>query len=77
MGTGIGGQSVEDMERVIAAMRRVIERLQGENDTLKKQSSKNVSSSEMSRENRQLKVCESYSYFGCVVIQTLGISDKY
>ena len=56
MGTGTGGQSVEDMERVIAAMRRVIERLQGENDALKKQTSKNFNSSDISRENRQLKV---------------------
>lgn len=55
MATGLGGQSVDDMERVIAAMRRVIERLQGENDSLKKQRPKNVTSSEASRENRQLK----------------------
>ena len=32
----MGGQSVEDLERVIAAMRRVVERLQGENEQLKK-----------------------------------------
>ncbi|XP_048578634.1 centrosomal protein of 290 kDa isoform X2 [Nematostella vectensis] len=36
LGTGLGGQSVEDMERVLAAMRRVVERLQGENEQLKK-----------------------------------------
>ena len=42
MGTGAGGQSVEDMERVIAAMRRVVERLQNENETLKKQNIKQI-----------------------------------
>ena len=56
MGTGMGGQSVDDMERVIAAMRRVIERLQGENDALKKQTPKLGVHSEIARENRQLKV---------------------
>ena len=56
MGTGMGGQSVEDMERVIAAMRRVIERLQGENDSLKKLKSKAPPHSDVARENRQLKV---------------------
>ncbi|XP_065052482.1 centrosomal protein of 290 kDa-like [Rhopilema esculentum] len=55
MGTGMGGQSVEDMERVIAAMRRVIERLQGENDSLKKLKSKAPPHSDVARENRQLK----------------------
>ena len=65
MATGLGGQSVEDMERVIAAMRRVIERLQGENDSLKKQRPKNVTSSEASRENRQLKVLlRMFIFFG-------------
>ena len=55
MGTGMGGQSVEDMERVIAAMRRVIERLQSENDNLKKVKSKAPPHSDVARENRQLK----------------------
>ncbi len=63
MGTGMGGQSVEDLERVIAAMRRVIERLQGENDNLKKQSSKTriPPHSDIARENRQLKVSMNLS----------------
>ena len=58
MGTGSAGQSVEDMERVIAAMRRVVERLQTENDSLKKQVNRPKSSSnaEMQNEIRRLKV---------------------
>lgn len=55
MGTGMGGQSVEDMERVIAAMRRVVERLQVENETLKKQSGKPRPHGELTKENRYLK----------------------
>ena len=49
---------MEDMERVIAAMRRVVERLQTENDSLKKQVSRPKSSSnaEMQNEIRRLKV---------------------
>lgn len=49
---------MEDMERVIAAMRRVIERLQGENDNLKKTTGKPKAPphSDIARENRQLKV---------------------
>ena len=48
---------MEDMERVIAAMRRVVERLQGENEQLKK----NVGAggpqyNDLMRENKRLKV---------------------
>ena len=57
MGTGMGGQSVEDMERVIAAMRRVVERLQTENESLKKQAGKPTPHSDLVKENRTLKVC--------------------
>ena len=57
MGTGMGGQSVEDMERVIAAMRRVVERLQTENESLKKQARKPKPHSDLVKENRTLKVC--------------------
>ena len=51
---------MEDMERVIAAMRRVVERLQGENEQLKK----NVGAggpqyNDLMRENKKLKVCDS------------------
>ncbi len=56
----MGGQSVEDLERVIAAMRRVIERLQGENDNLKRHTGKSKipPHSDIARENRQLKVIQ-------------------
>ena len=56
MGTGTGGQSVEDMERVIGAMRRVVERLQSENEALKKKVEKPKTRGEMLKENRLLKV---------------------
>lgn len=56
MGTGMGGQSVQDMERVIAAMRRLVERLQDENDNLKKQTAKPKGFNELTKENRNLKV---------------------
>ena len=57
LGTGMGGQSVEDMERVIAAMRRVVERLQGENDQLKKSvGAGGPQYGEVIKENKRLKV---------------------
>lgn len=52
----MGGQSVEDMERVIAAMRRVVERLQGENDQLKKSvGAGGPQYGEVIKENKRLK----------------------
>ena len=57
LGTGMGGQSVEDLERVIAAMRRVVERLQGENDQLKKTvGSGGPQYGEVIKENKRVKV---------------------
>ena len=57
LGTGMGGQSVEDLERVIAAMRRVVERLQGENDQLKKTvGAGGPQYGEVLKENKRLKV---------------------
>ena len=56
MGTGTGGQSVEDMERVICAMRRVVERLQSENDTLKRRAEKSKPHADLIRENKAIKV---------------------
>ena len=57
LGTGMGGQSVEDLERVIAAMRRVVERLQGENDQLKKSvGAGGPQYGEVLKENKRLKV---------------------
>lgn len=56
MGQGTGGQSVEDMERVIGAMRRVVERLQSENEALKRKVDKPKARSEILKENRSLKV---------------------
>lgn len=53
----MGGQSVEDLERVIAAMRRVVERLQGENDQLKKTvGAGGPQYGEVLKENKRLKV---------------------
>lgn len=53
----MGGQSVEDMERVIAAMRRVVERLQIENDNLKKHPvSGQTHLNDLTKENKKLKV---------------------
>ena len=53
----MAGQSVEDMERVIAAMRRVVERLQTENDNLKKYpASGQTQLNELTEENTKLKV---------------------
>ena len=53
----MGGQSVEDLERVIAAMRRVVERLQGENDQLKKTvGAGGLQYGEVIKENKRLKV---------------------
>ncbi|CAB4042646.1 centrosomal of 290 kDa-like, partial [Paramuricea clavata] len=55
-GTGMGGQSVEDMERVIAAMRRVVERLQTENDNLKKHPvTGQTQLNDLTKENKKLK----------------------
>lgn len=57
LGSGMGGQSVEDLERVIAAMRRVVERLQGENDQLKKTvGAGGPHYGEVIKENKRLKV---------------------
>lgn len=56
-GTGMGGQSIEDMERVIAAMRRVVERLQTENDNLKKHPvTGETQLNDLTKENKRLKV---------------------
>ena len=55
-GTGMAGQSVEDMERVISAMRRVVERLQTENDNLKKHPvAGQTQLNELTKENKKLK----------------------
>lgn len=86
MGTGMGGQSVEDMERVIAAMRRVVERLQVENETLKKQSGKPRPHGELTKENRYLKVsltkpCQLVSFdmhvfFKACIPSEIGVEFK-
>ncbi|XP_047125642.1 centrosomal protein of 290 kDa isoform X1 [Hydra vulgaris] len=47
--------SVEEMQRVIAAMQRVVERLQTENDNFKKQIGKSKPHAELLKENRTLK----------------------
>ena len=63
LGTGMGGQSVEDLERVIAAMRRVVERLQGENDQLKKTvGSGGPQYGEVIKENKRLKVIQGAAW---------------
>lgn len=64
LGTGMGGQSVEDLERVIAAMRRVVERLQGENDQLKKTvGAGGPQYGEVLKENKRLKVSRLLKFF--------------
>ena len=63
----MGGQSVEDMERVIAAMRRVVERLQGENDQLKKSvGAGGPQYGEVIKENKRLKVKALPCWVFCV-----------
>ena len=48
---------MEDLERVIAAMRRVVERLQGENDQLKKTvGAGGPQYGDVIKENKRLKV---------------------
>merc|ERR1712048_320087 len=54
-GTGMGGQSVEDLERVVSATRRVVERLQVENQTLKKKKMSKPNT-ELVQENEKLKL---------------------
>ena len=71
LGTGMGGQSVEDLERVIAAMRRVVERLQGENDQLKKTvGAGGPQYGEVLKENKRLKVFRLFLFllffFSCL-----------
>ena len=51
----MGGQSVEELERVIGATRRVVERLQIENDALKKQTAKSKPRPDLAKENQTLK----------------------
>lgn len=61
----MGGQSVEDLERVIAAMRRVVERLQGENDQLKKTvGAGGPQYGEVLKENKRLKVNHLFQFLG-------------
>ena len=72
LGTGMGGQSVEDLERVIAAMRRVVERLQGENDQLKKTvGAGGPQYGEVLKENKRLKVRRSLLLFLLFVVLRL------
>ena len=75
-GTGMGGQSVEDMERVIAAMRRVVERLQTENDNLKKHpASGQTQHNDLMEENKKLKVSVIMVSHGGLKTQKYNIED--
>ncbi|KAM7435378.1 hypothetical protein ABFA07_014699 [Porites harrisoni] len=77
LGTGMGGQSVEDLERVIAAMRRVVERLQGENDQLKKTvGSGGPQYGEVIKENKRLKQELEKAKAGDKTPDTKGISGQ-
>ena len=52
----VGGHSVAEMERVVAAMRKVVERLQGENESLRRSAKqKGTSVTQLETENRRLK----------------------
>ena len=56
--SSIGGHSVAEMERVVAAMRKVVERLQGENESLRRSAKQRGSSvTHLETENRRLKAC--------------------
>ena len=55
----VGGRSVTDMEQVVAAMRKVVERLQSENESLRKSAAKprGTCVTQLEAENKKLKVC--------------------
>ena len=48
-----------EMERVVAAMRKVVERLQSENESLRKSAAKprGTGMAQLEAENKKLKVC--------------------
>ena len=52
----MGNKTVADLEQVIAAMRKVVERLQSENNRLKKSGQKSRAVAELELENKLLKV---------------------
>lgn len=55
----VGGHSVAEMERVVAAMRKVVERLQSENESLRRSAKqKGTSVTQLETENRRLKACQ-------------------
>ena len=51
-----------EMERVVAAMRKVVERLQSENESLRKSAAKprGTGMAQLEAENKKLKVCMLY-----------------
>ena len=55
-----------EMERVVAAMRKVVERLQSENESLRRSAAKQrgTSGTQLEAENKRLKVC--MLAFSCV-----------
>ena len=56
--SSVGGHSVAEMERVVAAMRKVVERLQGENESLRRSAKqRGFSVTHLETENRRLKAC--------------------
>ena len=72
----MGGQSVEDLERVIAAMRRVVERLQGENDQLKKTvGAGGPQYGEVLKENKRLKVNHLFQLLGSYNDNRKAVND--
>ena len=76
----MGGQSVEDLERVIAAMRRVVERLQGENDQLKKTvGAGGPQYGEVLKENKRLKVFRLFLFVffpACFILSAIHVSFR-
>ena len=59
-----------EMERVVAAMRKVVERLQSENESLRKSAAKprGTGMAQLEAENKKLKVCVFKS---CVWLEKL------
>ncbi len=72
-----GGQSAAELERVVNAMRRVIERLQSENTSLKNRvkvgGTKSTTLTALEKENTRLKVHVVYNQRRYDMIPQLGL----
>ena len=77
---GSGSHSVIELERVVNAMRKVIDKLQGENEKLKKKrteagplSSTSKSSDKLLEENKKLKVRIFASFYGLLLMFLINV----